>query len=208
MASNVENASKLCRLLGLPAELRNEIYEYALSTGFVRVGDPTERGHRISRPNTALAPLTMTCKQIYKESRNIIYSVNKIILALPSDEKKSNAWFDKIVRKHKACGMRQGIEIWFIPGQTETSFLSRLRVMGEGLRYLNNTGVKVLIEARVHITALKRSFRLHFGINGREQIRNEMLEYIQWSPGWSHMPHKAEKVFNFADSAFSAVWSG
>ncbi|KAF2833656.1 hypothetical protein CC86DRAFT_461962 [Ophiobolus disseminans] len=70
MAHNQRNSP----LLRLPAELRNSIYQYALSSSKVVVhlplGDPLYRGSRLP---VSLRFLT-TCRQIYHETRDIFWA--------------------------------------------------------------------------------------------------------------------------------------
>ena len=70
-----------CRLLALPAELRNRIYEYALSPVDTRASD--------TRPNLVALPgflrqkqppslsLLQSCRQIRYETEDILYNVNQ-----------------------------------------------------------------------------------------------------------------------------------
>lgn len=74
-----------CRLLELPAEIRNSIYHYALApTGSVALTSTKTKRFAIT---PTLAPaLLATCNQIHSEAANILYSDNTVCITVDAED--------------------------------------------------------------------------------------------------------------------------
>ena len=106
-----------CRLLGLPPEVRNRIYEYVLyvptTTGKVtlvkRLRPPRElirrKTPRPSSPYTVLA-LLETCRQVYEEAKAIFYYINHLRLDDKGGAREFSSFFDNVNEKRRA-GMQK-----------------------------------------------------------------------------------------------------
>lgn len=74
-----------CRLLDLPAEIRNSIYRYALApTGCVVLTSTKSKRFAIT-PNLAPA-LLATCHQIHKEAADILYAENTVCITVDAED--------------------------------------------------------------------------------------------------------------------------
>ena len=74
-----------CRLLRLPAELRNRIYEYALApTGTICLS--TSKSKRFATSPVVAPALLATCKQINEEATGVLYSENSICISVDAHD--------------------------------------------------------------------------------------------------------------------------
>lgn len=183
----------------LPAELRNEIYELALTEPYGIVLDvnnhpaaakyvypktiDTKTILRCPRPAISLLS---TCKQIRDEARSIYFSVNKLVLffCYRTATDRAYEWITHLTKWMEAVGPAQAAQlrrVEFDVGLVPPCDLNLLTRGGDGLRRASDlfhaeaeTDVVILIELRCDLRGAR--LRIPVGRPGeaRERIKDQV----------------------------------
>lgn len=157
---------KPCRLLQLPAELRNQIYEYTLrQNGGIIIVDISETSSATSTRH--LLALETTCKQIRSETSGSLFELNNVELRAPLLEVDTKCNFEpeceqvfpeaqdianRLGKTLQHLRVRLGlchVKVWlgrFLWEQwMDMDFYGTLCAVGPGLRTLRDEGVKMRV---------------------------------------------------------------
>lgn len=182
---------KRCYLLELAGELRNDIFEYALSDLNIVVEAP---GYEGMEPRTSVSPaaaaaLTMTCKQIHKECGNLVYDLNAIKFKMPrrlhgpwsQNTLECHKLLDRVANKHKECGKLKSIELLFREwdGDGAEDIFVEPYYLASDIRSLHKSDIDVLIEAVFLFEDYGERICVRFRIGARNSIRDGVMESME-----------------------------
>ncbi|KAK4499291.1 hypothetical protein PRZ48_009804 [Zasmidium cellare] len=164
MADDAAENSDFCPLLDLlPGELRNNIYEYALSDANLTVSTRSGDNATVSNILDAAA-LTMTCKQIHQECGNLLYELNTATFSPKLPEPEDCNWLTRVAAQQQQRNILKRI-IFELPELSEgVPELSRLRALNIPLQSLERSGANTTLRI-----TMRPSLDLRFRVTDDEE---------------------------------------
>ncbi|WPB01520.1 uncharacterized protein RHO25_006146 [Cercospora beticola] len=177
-----------CRLLELPGELRNNIYEKALLQDEPIQIDLTKPSTSTSHP---IFNLLQTCKQIHSEARDLIYdNIFELITAIHQSQEPINN--NSLHRLRKICQNQSqshrtpptpkfhNIKICLdqhLPFENVAHHIGMLFRASEPLRELQKSGVNVAVYVSAQLCkGIDFSPKLEFHLRDVEEAKKELEE--------------------------------
>ncbi|CZT19171.1 uncharacterized protein RCC_05017 [Ramularia collo-cygni] len=202
--------STRCRLLELPPELRNAIYEYTLSQGTGGVviklgGTKPETRHPFG--------LTETCKQIHQDCGDMIYRLNTFTF-------HTNIWgnktvpsnnFDFVLAKQMATNKLQSLRIHLgddpltdVPEDIRDCW----RPVQSSLRKLRKNVPVFELAFSVYVGQSECVIRIANAPNAVDELRKFWTSIPRCYVGDDHRPSSRSGTFDHVLRSFFPFWAG